>query len=136
MKFLIVILAVSFSAFAKTRMPDTIVCTSNATSEAVRSFSLVDLSTTRPNATIEDTGLLGYSVQDGYLTMDLSNECDNGYTVQLMLHEIEEMVEGKRTSISGKLTYSDVALSEANNSEEAMEETVEISCRLNEGPAL
>lgn len=130
MKYLLLALFLTTSAFAKTRMPDTINCTSKATSENVRSFSLIDLNTTRPDATIPDASLMGFEIRDGLMIMGLSNECDNSYDVTINLREIEEMVEGKRKTVTGKLSYSDVALSEANNSEEAMEETVEVTCRL------
>lgn len=129
MKYFLVLLAISSSAFA-TRMPDTIICTSKATSEVVRSFSLIDLNTLHPNATIEDGGFMGYELRDGVMTMGISNECDNSYEISIPLHELEEVIEGKRKSVTGKLVYSDVALSEARNTEEAVEETVEINCRL------
>ena len=118
------------SAFAKTRMPETITCTSNATSENVRSFSLIDLDTTRPDSSIEDTSLMGYELSDGVMNMGLSNECDNSYDITISLTQIEEMVSGERKTVMGKLNYSDVALSEARNTDRAGEETVEITCRL------
>ncbi len=130
MKYFFVLLLISSTAFAKTRMPDTINCTSKATSENVRAFSLVDLNTTHPESSILDASLMGYEIRDGVMSMGLSNECDNDYKISIPLYELEQMIEGKRKSVTGKLTYSDVALMEANNSEEAMEETVEITCRL------
>lgn len=130
MKYLLVLLALTTSAFAKTRMPDKLVCTSAALSENVRAFNLIDLNTTHPDATITDASLMGYEIRDGQMIMGLSNECDNSYEVTIDLSQIEEMMAGKRKSVTGKLVYSDVALSEARNTEEAVEETVEINCRL------
>lgn len=130
MKLFLLLLIVSSSAFAKTRMPNKLVCTSKATSENVRSFKLIDLNTTRPDTTIPDAGLMGYEIRDGQMIMGLSNECDNSYDVTIGLREIEELVEGKRKVVTGKLTYSDVQLSEARNTDEAVEETVEINCLL------
>lgn len=130
MKLFIVMLALSTSVFAKTRMPDTIKCTSNAASENVREFSLIDLNTLHPSATIPDTGLMGYELRDGVMNMGLSNECDNSYDISLSLNDVQKLVERKAKTITGKLVYSDVALSEARNTEEAVEETVEITCRL------
>ncbi len=129
MKYFLALLVVSSSAIAA-RMPDKIICTSKATSEVVRSFSLIGLNTLRPNATIEDGGFMGFELRDGVMTMGISNECDNSYDISLPIHELEEMIEGKRKSVTGKLVYSDVALSEARNTEEAVEETVELNCRL------
>ncbi|MES2526903.1 MAG: hypothetical protein V4598_07435 [Bdellovibrionota bacterium] len=129
MKYFLVLLALSTSVFAA-RMPEKIICTSKATSEVVRAFSLIDLNTLHPNATIEDGGFMGFELRDGVLSMGISNECDNSYEISLPIHELEEMIEGKRKSVTGKLVYSDVALSEARNTEEAVEETVEINCRL------
>lgn len=129
MKYFLVLLCLSSTAFA-TRMPDKIICTSKATSEVVRSFSLIGLNTLRPNATIEDGGFMGFELRDGVMSMGISNECDNSYDISLSIRELEEMIDGKRKSVTGKLVYSDVALSEARNTEEAVEETVEINCRL------
>ncbi len=129
MKYFLVLLALSTSAIAA-RMPDKIICTSKATSEVVRSFSLIGLNTLRPNATIEDGGFMGFELRDGMMTMGISNECDNSYEISIPLHELEEVIDGKKKSVTGKLVYSDVALSEARNTEEAVEETVEINCRL------
>ncbi len=130
MKYFFVLMLISSVSFAKTRMPDTIKCTSKATSENVRSFSLVDLNTTHPEATIVDTGLMGYEIRDGVMSMGLSNECDNSYEISIPLYELEQVIEGKKKNVTGKLVYSDVALSEARDTEEAVEETVEINCRL------
>jgi hypothetical protein len=71
-----------------------------------------------------------FELRDGMLNMGLSNEFDNSYEVSLSVDGIEQVIAGKKKSISGKLVYSDVALSEARNTEEAVEETVEINCRL------
>lgn len=130
MKYLAVLLLLSTTAFAKTRMPDKIICTSAALSENVRSFKIIDLNTTHPESTITDAGLMGYEIRDGVMTMGLSNECDNSYEITIPLYELEEIVKGKLKSVKGKLVYSDVALSEARNTEEAVEETVELNCRL------
>lgn len=129
MKYFLVLLALSTSAFA-TPIPSELVCTSKATSENVRTFSLTGLNTTEPDATIMDSGFMGMEVADGMLEMGFSNECDNSYGVKIELSQIEELMEGKRKTITGKLTYSDVALSEARDTEEEVEETVEITCRL------
>ena len=129
MKYFLALLVISSSAIAA-RMPDKIICTSKATSEVVRSFSLIGLNTLRPDATIEDGGVMGYELRDGMMTMGISNECDNSYEISIPLRELEEVINGKKKSVTGKLVYSDVALSEARNTEEAVEETVEINCRL------
>ncbi len=130
MKYLIALLVISTSAVAETRMPDTIICTSKATSEVVRSFSLINLNTLHPNATIDDGGFMGYELRDGVMSMGISNECDNSYEITIPLYELEQVIEGKKQSVTGKLVYSDVGLSEARNTEEAVEETVEINCRI------
>lgn len=129
MKYFLALLVISSSALAA-RMPDKIICTSKATSEVVRSFSLIGLNTLRPNATIEDGGFMGYELRDGMMTMGISNECDNSYEISIPLHELEEVIKGKKKSVTGKLVYSDVALSEARDTDEAVEETVEINCRV------
>jgi hypothetical protein len=64
------------------------------------------------------------------MNIGLSNECDNSYEISIPVYELEEVIAGKRASVTGKLVYSDVALSEERNTEEAVEETVEITCQL------
>jgi hypothetical protein len=110
-------------------LPKELKCTSKATSEYVRNFKIVGLGTTEPDTTIPDSGLMGFEIRDGILGIGVSNECDNSYELEISLNQIEEMMEGKRKTVTGKLTYSDVALDEARNAEEPQEETVEITCQ-------
>lgn len=129
MKLMLALMLLSTASFAKTQMPKELKCTAPAKSERVQSFKLIDLRTTHPGSTIEDAGLMGFEIRDGVMEMGLSNECDNSYGITISLSQIEELMTGKRKTITGKLTYSDVWLSEAMETEEAVEETVEITCR-------
>lgn len=127
-KIIILGLLVSTSVMAAP-LPKELKCTSKATSEYVRNFKIVGLGTTEPDTTIPDSGLMGFEIRDGILGIGVSNECDNSYELEISLNQIEEMMEGKRKTVTGKLTYSDVALDEARNAEEPQEETVEITCQ-------
>ncbi len=131
MKFLAAILLLSTSAFAATGMPKELKCTSKAKSEMAQKFKLTGLTSTRPGSTLAngDQGLMGMELRDGQLILGFSNECDNDYGITISLSQIEELMTGKRKTITGELKYSDVWLSEAMETEEAVEETVEITCQ-------
>lgn len=132
MKRIISVLLLSFSltAIAAERLPDSIKCKSDALSSAVKSFEITEINSFEPDSTIPDASLLNLSVDAGTFEVSFSNECDNGYTVSLQIDDLRALRAKKVKTIKGKLSYSDVELSEARNSEEAEEETVEISCSL------
>jgi hypothetical protein len=123
-------LASSLSAFAGTSLPDAITCKSNAVSSAVKSFEISEINSFEPDSTIPDSGLLNLSVDAGTFEVSFSNECDNGYTITLQIDDLRALRMKKLKEIKGTLTYSDVELSEARNSEEAEEEKVAIVCKL------
>lgn len=123
------LLSVSLSAFAGGPIPDSITCTSKALSTAVQSFEITDITSFEPDSTIPDASLLNLTVDAGTFEVSFSNECDNGYTVTLQIDDLRALKAKTATEIKGTLTYSDVELSEARNSEEAEQETVEIICR-------
>lgn len=125
-----VALASSLSAFAGTKIPDAISCKSNALSTAVQSFEITEITSFEPDSTIPDSSLLNLSVDAGTFEVSFSNECDNGYTVTLQIDDLRELEAKTLTAIKGRLTYSDVELSEARNSEEAEQEEVDIICTL------
>ncbi|MFL5783144.1 MAG: hypothetical protein ACJ76H_00960 [Bacteriovoracaceae bacterium] len=127
-KFIVLGLLMSTTLMAAP-LPKELKCTSNGTSENVRSFSIVGLATTHPDLTITDASPMGFEIRDGVMSIGVSNECDNDYGLEISINELDEYLSGKRATVTGKLTYSDVSLSEARNTEEAVEETVEITCR-------
>lgn len=133
MKNLITVLALtfSFSALANNSLPDAIKCTSNGTSSAVQSFSILEINSFEPEATIPDQSFLQINVDAGRIEISFSNECDNGYGITLSIDDLRDLKNGKVKEIKGMIDYSDVELSEARNTEEAQEEKVEIVCRLN-----
>ncbi len=84
-----------------------------------------------PDSSIYDASFLNLSVDAGTLDMSFSNQCDNWYSVTLKTYDLRDLEAGKVKSINGMIKYSDVPLSEAHNSDEAMEEEISIVCRLN-----
>jgi hypothetical protein len=127
-KFIALGLLISFSVMAAP-LPKELKCTSNATSENARSFSIVGLGTTHPDLTILDASFMGFEIRDGVMSLGVSNECDNDYGIEINISDLDDLMTGKTKTVTGKLTYSDVPLSEARNTEEAVEETVEITCQ-------
>ena len=131
MKTIISVLALIFSFSALATLPDSIKCTSDATSETVKQFTISEITTMEPDSSIYDASFLNLSVDAGTLEMSFSNQCDNWYSVSLKTYDLRDLKAGEVQSIDGMMKYSDVPLSEANNSEEAMEEEISITCRLN-----
>lgn len=131
MKNIITILALTFSFSALATLPDSIKCSSKATSDAVKEFTIKDITTMEPDSSIYDASFLNLSVDAGTLEMSFSNQCDNWYSVSVKTYDLRDLIAGKVKSIKGMMKYSDVPLSEAHNSEEAMEEEISITCRLN-----
>ncbi len=131
MKLMIALILLSTTAIAGTSMPKELKCTSKAKSEMAQNFKLTGLNTTRPGSTIAngDQGLMAMELRDGQLILGFSNECDNEYGITISLTQIEELMTGKSKTVTGELKYSDVSLSEAMNTEESVEETVEITCQ-------
>lgn len=125
-----IVLSFSLSAFAAGKLPDSLKCKSNALSSAVQSFEITEITSLEPDSTIPDASLLNLSVDAGTFEVSFSNECDNGYTISLELEDMRALKARKVKEIKGKLSYSDVELSEARNSEESEEETVEVTCTL------
>ncbi len=131
MKNLITIFTLSFSFSVLAKLPDSIKCSSLATSETVKEFTISEITTMEPDSSIYDTSFLNLEVDAGTLDMSFSNQCDNWYSVTLKTYDLRDLKVGIVKSVEGTLKYSDVPLSEARNSEEAEEETVKIICRLN-----
>lgn len=132
--FAAVLLVSSIPAFAKNsprveatpelvaQFPATLKCTSGAFSSAVKAFTLDNMNTLQPEASILDQGRMENTqtwfdsdVDLNVIDLGFSNECDNGYGVQFYAEDLIALNAGSITQVLGLLDYNDVEVWEATN---------------------
>lgn len=137
MKTILLLSVLSFSSMAMAQsvvadktLPASITCVSEAASSAVKAFEITELNTTSPDSTITDSGLLDFEITNNLVDITFSNECDNYYGLVFYKIDLASLKSGAKLEVKGLLNYGDVELSEARNTEDQIEETVTVTCRL------
>ncbi|HVK62466.1 MAG TPA: hypothetical protein VM432_12990 [Bdellovibrionales bacterium] len=136
LSLVLVVLSLNSTAFANEiqvgHFPSAIVCSApKARLAEVRKIEVKDLDTDEPSSTFSD-GLQHAGFHKDRYEVSYSDECESWFALSFKISDLLALKSGKKSKISGELTYSELAemFPGADPNASTVEDAAPVTCKL------